>query len=87
MGFFASMTDPSNAAPEWHMEPAVAQQRAGGCLSNRGVCSKCRFSIGNDRRHSPLLQDPYQSRADQRNRLPSMAAVDMEVAIGSEKQW
>jgi hypothetical protein len=69
------------------IEPAVAQQRAGGGLSTRGVCSKWRFSIGNFRRHSPLLQDPYQSRADQRNRLTSMASVDMEVAIGSEKQW
>jgi hypothetical protein len=69
------------------MEPAVAQQIAGGGLSTRGVCWKCRFSIGNVRRPSHLLQDPEQSRADQRNRLPSMAAVDMEVAISSEKQW
>jgi hypothetical protein len=69
------------------MEPAVAQQRTGGGLSTRGVYSKCHFSIGNVRRPLHLLQDPEQSRADHRNRLPSMAAVDMEVAIGSEKQW
>ena len=32
------------------------------------------------------LQHPYQPRSDQRNRLPSMVAGDMEVAIGSEKE-
>jgi hypothetical protein len=46
-----------------------------------------RFSKDNVRELTHLVQNPYKSRAYQWNRLASMATVDMEVAIGSEKQW
>ncbi len=65
----------------------VAQLRIGGGLFTRGACSMDRFSKDNVRELSHFVQNPYKSRAYQWNRLASMATVDMEVAIGSEKQW
>ena len=64
----------------------MAEQRDEGGLSTRGACSKCRFSTDNVRDFSHLVQNPYKSLAYQWNRLSFMSTVDMEVAIGSEKQ-
>jgi hypothetical protein len=73
-----------NAGPEWQAgSMAVAQQKVDGGLTTRGLCSKCRVPIGDDRRPSQLRHDPQQSRADKRFRLSSMTEIDIEVTIGS----
>lgn len=61
----------------------MAQQRADGGLTTPGLCSKCRFSIGDVRRPSQLRNDPQKSRGDKRIRLCSMTEIDIEGTIGS----
>jgi len=78
----------TNAAPEWQ---AGSMWRLGSELMAacplEGLVRRCRSSTDNVREPSHRLQHLCQSRAYQWNHLASMAAVDVEVAIGSEKQW
>jgi hypothetical protein len=64
----------------------VAEQRAGGGLSTGGVCYECRFRTNNLRKPMHQPQFPSRSRTDQRNRLPAMTTINVELTIRREKQ-
>lgn len=64
----------------------VAEQRAGGGLSTGGVCYECRFRTNNLRKPMHQLEFPSRSRTDQRNRLPAMTTINVEITIRREKQ-